>query len=63
MAKERVQRMLAAILAADVVGYGRLMGTDEAGTRARFNTKLDESCDLPSTNTGTAWSRQWATDF
>ena len=28
-------RRLAAILAADVVGYSRLMGEDEAGTRAR----------------------------
>ena len=32
MAKERVQRRLAAILAADVVGYSRLMGQDETGT-------------------------------
>ncbi len=37
MAEERVQRRLAAILAADVVGYSRLMGEDEAGTRARFS--------------------------
>jgi adenylate cyclase len=36
MAKERVQRRLAAILAADVVGYSRMMDTDEAGTLARF---------------------------
>jgi adenylate cyclase len=41
MAEERVQRRLAAILAADVVGYSRLMGEDEAGTRARFNEQLD----------------------
>ena len=34
MAKERVQRRLVAILAADVVGYGRLMGEDEEGTLA-----------------------------
>lgn len=34
MAEERAQRRLAAILAADVVGYGRLMGEDEAGTLA-----------------------------
>ncbi len=33
MGKE-VHRRLAAILAADVVGYGRLMGEDEAGTLA-----------------------------
>lgn len=32
MAEERVQRRLAAILAADVVGYSRLMGADETGT-------------------------------
>ncbi len=32
MAEERVQRRLAAILVADVVGYSRLMGEDEVGT-------------------------------
>ena len=32
-----MQRRLAAILAADVVGYSRLMGADEAGTLARLN--------------------------
>jgi adenylate cyclase len=32
MAEERVQRRLAAILAADVAGYSRLMGVDEEGT-------------------------------
>ncbi len=32
MAEERAQRRLAAILAADVVGYSRLMEHDEAGT-------------------------------
>ena len=35
MAEERVQRRLAAILAADVVGYSRLMEADEAGTHHR----------------------------
>ena len=34
MAENPVQRRLAAILAADVVGYSRLMGQDEAGTLA-----------------------------
>ncbi|MGH6933281.1 MAG: hypothetical protein ACREEE_12710 [Dongiaceae bacterium] len=33
MVEERVQRRLAAILAADVVGFSRLMEADEAGTR------------------------------
>ena len=32
MAEERTQRRLAAILAADVVGYSRMMGVNEAGT-------------------------------
>jgi adenylate cyclase len=32
----REQRKLAAILAADVVGYSRLMGRDESGTLARL---------------------------
>ena len=36
MAEERVQRRLAAILSADVVGYSRLMGIDETGTLARL---------------------------
>ena len=34
MAADRIQRRLAAILAADVVGYSRLMGEDEVGTLA-----------------------------
>ncbi len=37
MAAERLQRRLAAILSADVVGYSRLMGLDEAGTLSRLN--------------------------
>lgn len=36
MTGERVIRRLAAILAADVVGYSRLMGRDEDGTLARL---------------------------
>ena len=35
MAEQRDQRRLAAILAADIVGYSRLMEADEAGTLAR----------------------------
>jgi class 3 adenylate cyclase len=38
MAEERVQRRLAAILAADVVGYSRLMELDEAGTMAALKS-------------------------
>ena len=36
MAIDAIERKLAAILAADVVGYSRLMGEDEAGTHARL---------------------------
>jgi TolB-like protein/tetratricopeptide (TPR) repeat protein len=36
MTGARVERRLAAILAADVVGYSRLMGRDEEGTLARL---------------------------
>jgi TolB-like protein/Tfp pilus assembly protein PilF len=35
LAEQRAQRRLAAILAADIVGYSRLMGADEPGTLAR----------------------------
>src|ERR1700740_3001253 len=36
---------LAAILAADVVGYSRLMGTDEEGTHERLKAHLVELVD------------------
>ena len=42
MAEERVQRRLAAILAADVVGYGRLMERDETGTLAALKARRKE---------------------
>ena len=32
MVEQRVQRRLAAVMSADVVGYSRLMGADEKGT-------------------------------
>jgi adenylate cyclase len=38
LATERIERRLAAILAADVVGYSRLIGADEAGTLQAFKT-------------------------
>src|SRR5215467_10423402 len=38
MAEDRVVRRLAAILAADVVGYSRLMGADEEGTLAALKS-------------------------
>ena len=42
MADQRIERRLAAILAADGVGYSRLTRADEAGTRAQFNAHLRE---------------------
>jgi class 3 adenylate cyclase len=38
-------RRLTAILAADVVGYSRLMGADEEGTHERFKAHLRELVD------------------
>src|SRR3954447_21459786 len=42
MATARVERRLSAILAADVVGYSRLMERDEAGTLARLKAHRKE---------------------
>jgi len=42
MADQRMERRLAAILAADVAGYSRLMGVDEEGTLTRLNAHLRE---------------------
>jgi len=36
--QDRVERRLAAILAADVAGYSRHMGADEEGTLAQLKT-------------------------
>src|SRR5262249_44278961 len=41
----RATRRLAAILAADVAGYSRLMGADEEGTLARLNALRRELID------------------
>src|SRR6478736_1692649 len=38
LAGERVERRLAAVLAADIAGYSRLMGVDEEGTLAQLKT-------------------------
>ena len=40
MTDNRVERRLAAILAADVAGYSRLTGLDEEGTHARLRERL-----------------------
>jgi adenylate cyclase len=43
--KQPVERRLAAILAADVAGYSRLMGADEEGTHEQFKTHCRELVD------------------
>ena len=45
MAGERVERRLAAILAADVAGYSLLMGADEEGTLAALKRHRSELID------------------
>jgi len=45
LATERVERRLAAILAADVAGYSRLIGADEEGTLARLKTHRRDLID------------------
>jgi adenylate cyclase len=45
MSEERPERHLAAILAADVAGYSRLMATDEEGTLARLKAHHRELGD------------------
>src|SRR5215469_13685520 len=45
LATERVERRLAAILAADVAGYSRLIGADEEGTLARLKAHRREVID------------------
>jgi class 3 adenylate cyclase len=45
LATGQVERRLAAILAADVAGYSRLMGTDEEGTHAALTALRRELTD------------------
>ena len=45
MATERVERRLAAILAADVAGYSHLMSVDEEGTHARLRGHVRQLMD------------------
>jgi adenylate cyclase len=48
----REQRKLAAIVAADVVGYSRLMGRDESGMLARLRKNRSELLDPVLTKYG-----------
>ncbi len=44
---EGTQRRLAAIVSADVVGYSRLIGADEAGTLATLRAHRAEFSSIP----------------
>lgn len=52
MAEERVQRRLAAIVAADVVGFSRMMAADEAATLARLKALRAELFDPKTAHFG-----------
>src|SRR5215470_14104876 len=45
MTEQRADRRLAAVLAADVAGYSRLMGADEEGTLARLKAHRRDLVD------------------
>ncbi len=63
MDENAVERRLAAILAADVVGYSRLMGQDEAGTLEALRKLRAELIDPKIANTRDEFSRRLATAF
>ena len=52
MTADRVQRRMAAILAADVVGYSRLMGEDEESTLATLKIYRSVIDELIASHTG-----------
>src|SRR5262249_51572302 len=54
-------RRLAAILAADVAGYSRLIGVDEGGTLQIFKTIREEVFDPKITAHQAGWSRRRVT--
>jgi adenylate cyclase len=55
------QRRLAAILVADVVGYSKLMGSDEAGTLAQLEALGAEISSPRSPSTLDGCSSPWVT--
>ena len=61
MAEERVQRRLAAILAADVAGYSRLMGDDEEGTLAALTAHRAALIEPGISASCFAWASTWVT--
>jgi class 3 adenylate cyclase len=60
MAGERMQRRLAAILAADMVGYSRLMGADEEGAKSLRQSLLDPKIEERRGRTVRLPTMHWA---
>ena len=54
------QRRLAAILAADIVGYSRLVEADEAGSLAAVGDLWREVLTRSCRSIAGAWSSRWA---
>jgi class 3 adenylate cyclase len=52
VSEDGVERRLTTILAADIVGYGRLMAADEAGTQAQFKAHRKEFFEPRSAQCG-----------
>ncbi len=50
MSEDRTERRLTTILAADVVGYSRLMAADEAGTLTSLNRHSPDSPQIQGYN-------------
>lgn len=58
MTNERIQRRLVAILAADVVGYSRLMEQDETATLTELKVRWSEVVEpLVARHTGRIFKR------
>jgi adenylate cyclase len=63
MAEARVERRLAAILAADVAGYSRLMGVDEEGTLAALKAALEKNPNEPFARLVASWAAIFEKDL
>ena len=58
-----MERRLAAVMAADVVGYSRLIRSDEAGTLAALKSLRSDLMDQKSQNIMGESSNSWVTGY
>jgi adenylate cyclase len=63
MSSPPVERKLAAILSADVAGYSRLTGTDEAGTLETLSDHQKVIDELIQRNGRIAWETVYSRSF